>query len=48
MRWDLKRKKEQEARMINVNGEDGEHARSAEVGVGAEKEEGKENKNLLI
>ena len=48
MRWDLKRKKEREACMINVSGEDGEHVRSAEVGVKGEKEEGEDNKSLLI
>ena len=48
MRWDLRRKKERESRMININEEDGEHVKSAEVGEGAEEEEGKDNKSLLI
>lgn len=52
MRWDLRRKKELESHMINVNGEGGEHVESMDVGEEAEgkegKEEGKDDKSLLI
>ena len=52
MRWDLRRKKELESHMINVNREGSEHVESMDVGEEAEgeegKEEGKDDKSLLI
>ena len=53
MRWDLRRKKQLESHMINVNGEGGEHAESVAVGEEGKEEEGKEeegkdDKSLLI